>query len=141
MRKLFAILFLFFGLISAGLAQTPAPADQDQFKSIISGQLEAFKQDQGAKAYSYAAPAVQQIFPNVESFLSMVERGYPPVFRNQGYEFGSLAQDDAGRPVQQVKITGMDGEHYLAAYTLQQQPDGSWKIAGCTLMKIEGLNV
>lgn len=143
MRKLFGTLFLLlcFGLYSAGLAQTPSPNDQDQFKNIISHQLEAFKADKGAEAYSYAAPAVQQIFPNVESFMGMVQRGYPQVFRNQGYEFGALSQDVAGRPVQEVRITGLDGEHYLAAYTLQQQTDGSWKIAACTMMKIEGIGV
>ena len=141
MRKLLIALFLLFNLGSGGLAQTIAPADSTQFQTIIAGQLEAFKADKGSEAYDFAAPIVKQIFPNVESFMAMVQRGYPMVYRNQGYEFGALGQDALGRPTQQVKITGLDGEHYIAAYTMQQQPDGSWKIAGCTLMKIEGLGV
>lgn len=139
MRNLLVALFLLAGLSANLQAQTPA--DGIQFQTIISGQLEAFKSGNGDMAYSFAAPVVKQIFPSVESFMGMVQRGYPPVYRNGGYEFGALGIDALGRPTQQVKITGLDGEHYVAAYTMQQQPDGTWKISGCTLMKIEGVGV
>ena len=141
MRNLVAALFLLLNLGSVAGAQDLPPEAATQFQSIISGQLEALKADNGNVAYSFAAPVVKQIFPNVESFMSMVQRGYPPVYHNKGYEFGTLGIDALGRPVQQVKITGLDGEHYVAAYSMQQQPDGSWKISGCTLMKIEGVGV
>ena len=141
MRNLLVALFLLFNLGQGGFAQTAPPADGAQFQTIITGQLEAFKADKGSDAYSYAAPIVKQVFPDVDSFMAMVQRGYPMVYRNQGYEFGELGRDALGRPTQQVKITGLDGEHYVASYAMQQQPDGSWKIAGCTLMKIEGVGV
>ena len=141
MRYLVLTLFLLFNLGLGAEAQAIAPADADQFHTVISSQLEAFKGDRGSDAYSYAAPVVKQIFPDVESFMGMVKRGYPMVYRNQGYEFGAVGQNAAGNPTQQVRITGLDGEHYIAAYTMEKQPDGSWKISGCTLMKIEGLGV
>ena len=141
MRNLVVALFLLLNLGSIASAQSVPPADATQFQTIISSQLEALKADNGSLAYSFAAPIVQQTFPNVDSFMSMVQRGYPPVYHNKGYEFGALGIDALGRPVQQVKITGLDGEHYVAAYSMQQQPDGSWKISGCTLMKIEGVGV
>jgi hypothetical protein len=37
--------------------------------------------------------------------------------------------------VQRVFITGPDGANYVAEYALQQQPDGTWKINGVTLVK------
>ncbi len=141
MRKLLVALFLVFNLGSGAWAQTAPPADASQFQTIIAGQLQAFKADNGSEAYSFAAPTVKQVFPDAESFMAMVQRGYPMVYRNQSYEFGALGQDALGRPTQQVKITGLNGEHYVADYAMQQQPDGSWKIAGCTLMKIEGVGV
>jgi hypothetical protein len=141
MRNFLVALLLVMNFGSSALAQGASPPDTSQFQAIISGQLEAFKADNGSVAYSFAAPMVQQIFPNVESFMAMVQRGYAPVYHNNGYEFGIVTQDALGRPVQQVKITGLDGEHYVAAYSMQQQPDGSWKIAGCTLMKIQGIGV
>lgn len=139
MRKLLVGLFLLLNLSANVQGQTAG--DGVQFQTIISGQLEAFKSGNGDTAYSFAAPTVKQIFPNVESFMGMVQRGYPPVYHNSGYEFGALGMDALGRPTQQVRIIGVDGEHYVAAYTMQQQPDGSWKISGCTLMKIEGVGV
>jgi hypothetical protein len=141
MRNFVVALFLLLNLNLNASAQTVAPADESQFHAVISNQLEAFKAGDGGLAYSFAAPLVQQIFPNAETFMAMVQRGYPMVLHNQSYEFGALGQDALGRPVQQVKITGLDGEHYVAAYAMQQQPDGSWKIAACTLMKIEGVGV
>lgn len=139
MRNLLIALIVVLKLSPNVQAQTSA--DGTQFQTIISGQLEAFKSGNGDTAYSFAAPIVKQIFPNVESFMGMVQRGYPPVYHNSGYEFGALGVDALDRPTQQVKITGVDGEHYVATYAMQQQPDGSWKISGCTLMKIEGIGV
>ena len=128
MRNLFVALFLLLNLNLGASAQSVSPADETQFHTVISDQLEAFKAGDGGLAYSFAAPTVQQIFPNAETFMAMVQRGYPMVLHNQSYEFGALGKDALGRPVQQVRITGPDGEHYVAAYAMQQQPDGSWKI-------------
>ena len=138
MKKFLASIVLSSALISSAVAQS---SENQQFQTIIKGQLEAFKSDNGAEAYSYASPLVQRIFPNAEVFMTMVQNGYPPVYHNSGYQFGALSHDALGRPVQEVTITGLDGERYVAAYALEQEADGSWKIAGCTLLKIQGLGV
>jgi hypothetical protein len=141
MRNFLVALFLLLNMNFGAVAQAVAPADETQFHTVISNQLEAFKAGNDGLAYSFAAPMVQQVFPNAETFMAMVQRGYPMMLHNQGYEFGTLGHDQLGRAIQQVKITGSDGEHYVASYAMQQQPDGSWKIAACTLMKIEGVGV
>ena len=41
-------------------------------QSIIRAQVDAFGRDDAATAYSYAAPAIQSIFPQADIFLSMV---------------------------------------------------------------------
>ena len=38
-------------------------------------------------------------------------------------------------PKQRAFVTGPDGQAYAAEYTLQRQPDGTWKISGCTILK------
>lgn len=102
-------------------------------QTVIDSQLKAFIADDGATAYSFAAPNVKQIFPTVDTFMNMVTNGYAPVRKPQSYSFGRVEQTAPGSIVQQVLIVGPDGKDYEAVYTLQQQPDGSFKITGCSL--------
>ncbi|WP_232845864.1 DUF4864 domain-containing protein [Aurantimonas marina] len=59
---------------------SPARADDaSDVQAAISGQLEAFRSDDGAGAYSYAAPNIKAIFPSPQIFMGMVRSGYDPV--------------------------------------------------------------
>jgi hypothetical protein len=109
-------------------------ADRDAIQSIIDSQIDAFRRDDGAAAYDFASPMIQTLFPNPEAFMQMVQTGYMPVYRPQSFTFGPLLDTPRG-PVQRVFITGPDGASYVAEYALQQQPDGTWKINGVTLVK------
>ena len=133
------LLIAFFGL--GLLAPVQAAADKDTIKSIIESQLNAFASDDGAKAYSYAAPIVQSVFPTVETFMTMVTKGYPPVYRNTKRIYGDVFEDGLGRPAMRVVLTGQDGKRYEAIYSMEQQPDGTWKIAGCVVLVIPSQEV
>jgi hypothetical protein len=85
-------------------------------------------------AYSYAAPVIQDVFPQADTFMSMVRRSYAPVYRHKSFEFGEARASD-GKIAQQVRIVDADGIPWEALYTLEQQPDGSMKISGCVLLK------
>ncbi|MBZ9882612.1 DUF4864 domain-containing protein [Mesorhizobium sp. CA10] len=102
-------------------------------QTVIDSQLKAFVADDGATAYSFAAPNVKQIFPTVDTFMNMVTNGYAPVRKPRSYSFGKVEQTGPGSIIQQVLIVGPDGKDYEAVYTLQQQVDGSFKITGCSL--------
>ena len=128
---------LFVLLLAPAHAET---ADQSAFQAVISGQLEAFKKDDGQTAYSFAAPIVKGIFPSAEIFMGMVKRGYEPIYKNSKYVFGDLATDSLGRPAQHVIITATNGKRYEAVYAMQQQPDGSWKIAGVQMVEIPSVD-
>lgn len=39
-----------------------------------------------------------------------------------------------------MRLTALDGKRYEALYTMERQPDGAWKIAGCVLIAIPGLD-
>lgn len=122
-------------------AESPSAADTADFQRIITEQIDAFRADDGVRAYSYAAPMIQQVFPTPETFMAMVRQGYRPVYRPQSFRFGDAGEDSAGRPTQRVTIAGPDGKTYEALYTFQKQPDGTWKISGCQLLEIPGLDV
>ena len=118
-----------------GLA-APARAADDvaTAQGVIRSQVEAFGRDDAATAYSYAAPGIQQMFPQAELFLFMVQNSYAPVYRHKSFEFGEARVED-GKILQRVHIVDAEGMPWEALYTLELQPDGSVKITGCMLLK------
>ena len=118
-----------------GLASPAAAADDvATAQSVIRSQAEALGRDDAATAYSYAAPAIQQIFPQADIFMSMVRGSYAPVYRHKSFEFGEARVSD-GTIAQRVHIIDADGIPWEALYTLELEPDGSVKISGCVLLK------
>jgi hypothetical protein len=143
-RSILAVLFALF-VVSAfapsASAQSATDADAAEFRRIISSQINAFNADDGPAAYAFAAPLIQQIFPEPDLFMSMVRQGYQPVYRQKSYAFDRTAADGAGRPTQNVTIVDMNGKTWTAIYTMERQPDGSWRIAGCALIDPPGADV
>jgi hypothetical protein len=138
LRLLVTLLLSMFLLASEVRAQQVAPADAEQFQRIISDQITAFRADNGRAAYSYAAPAIKRIFPSPEIFMDMVRKGYRPVYRPIRFEFGGVTQEVQGRPTQKVTIIDENGKAWSALYVFERQPDGSWKIIGCSLVQSAG---
>ncbi len=132
-------LALLFALILATMATLPAraePSDADKtaFKALVQDQLQAFRQDDAGAAYSRAAPGIQRMFPSPDIFMTMVRQAYPPVYRSGSVAFGEVAEGPAG-PMAKVYLTAADGSNWIALYSFEKQPDGSWKISGCQLVK------
>ena len=125
-------------LVAAFLLSLAAPAgaadDIAAAQGVIRSQVEAFGRDDAAAAYSYAAPAIRQIFPQADVFMSMVRNSYAPVYRHKSFEFGEARVSD-GKVAQRVHIVDADGVPWEALYTLELEPDGSVKISGCVLLK------
>jgi hypothetical protein len=129
MRALVLLVVFLIGLGSPAFADDVAAA-----QSVIRAQEQAFGRGDAIAAYSHAAPAIQQIFPQADIFLQMVQQAYPPVYRHKSFEFGE-ARAAGGQIAQRVHIVDGNGEAWEALYTLEQQPDGSLKITGCSLLK------
>jgi hypothetical protein len=130
MRAFVLLLALLLNLV------TPARAADDiaAAQSVIRAQEQAFGRGDAAAAYSHAAPAIREIFPQAEIFMMMVQQGYAPVYRHRSFEFGEARVSD-GHIAQRVHIVDENGEAWEALYTLEQQADGSLKITGCSLLK------
>lgn len=129
MRAILLLLGILLGIT------TPVFADDiTSAQSVIRAQEQAFGRDDAATAYSHAAPEIRQLFPQADIFMQMVQQGYAPVYRHKSFEFGE-ARAANGRVAQRVHIIDADGEAWEAMYTLEQQPDGSLKITGCSLRK------
>lgn len=122
---LFALLFVFSGVPVTTLAEE-APA---AIRGVIERQLQAFQEDDGGTAFSYASPTIQRQFGDAETFMAMVKRGYPAVYRPQTVEFRDV-EVEGGTALQEVFFIGPDGRPQLALYFMERQEDGSWKING-----------
>lgn len=135
MRRLTAALF---GLaLMAGPALSDETTDASGVRAVIDAQIQAFRADDGVAAYGFAAPRLREIFPNADVFMSMVRNGYQPVYRPKSVTWGRLKEIPGGY-AQEVFVVGPDGEAYVALYALERQPDGSWRIAGCQILKSGG---
>ena len=126
-------------LTPAAVAQDvvrPAAGDQQAIRGTIRSQLDAFQMDDGVRAFSYATPQLRSLFRTPENFMAMVRGGYQPVYRPQAVEFLD-ARIVEGQIGQAVRFVGPDGRAVVAIYTMEQQPDGSWRIAAVQLIPID----
>jgi len=139
LRSVLAAVLLAF-ISMAAFAQSISETEKSEFQRIITAQISAFRADDGPTAYSFAAPVVRNIFPTPEIFMSMVKQGYPQVYRPQAFNFTEALIDPLGRPAQKMRVVGPDGKTYEALYSMEKQPDGTWRISGCTLLEIPGLD-
>jgi Domain of unknown function (DUF4864) len=130
MRALILLAAILIGLASPARAGDDVAAAQN----VIRSQEQAFSHDDAAAAYSYAAPAIHDLFPQADIFMHMVQHSYAPVYRHRSFEFGE-ARVEGGWIAQRVHIVDDNGEAWEALYTLEQQGDGTLKITGCTLLK------
>jgi hypothetical protein len=130
MRAVIFLAVLLLTLASPVRAGDDVAAAQD----VIRSQAEAFARDDAAAAYSYAAPAIHNLFPQADIFMFMVQNSYAPVYRHKSFEFGEARVSD-GQVAQRVHIVDANGEAWEALYTLEQQPDGGLKIIGCVLLR------
>jgi len=122
---------------SSRLTISTRPASADDVataQGVIRSQEQALGHDDAAAAYSYAAPAIRQLFPQADIFMFMVQNSYAPIYRHKSFEFGEARAAD-GKIAQRVHIVDANGEAWEALYTLETQPDGSLKITGCSLLK------
>jgi len=130
MRVLALLVAVFVGSI------LPAAAEEEvaNGQAVIRSQEEAFSRDDAAAAYTFAAPSIQSMFQTPDTFMFMVRNGYAPVYRHRSFEFGE-AKTYEGKIYQQVHIIDANGDAWEALYTLEPQPDGTFKISACVLKK------
>ena len=129
------------GLLSLGLVlfltTGPAQADDDvaEMQKVISEQLEAFAEEDDARAFGYASSSIQQGFSSSEAFGNMVREQYPAVYKASTVRFREQVPHP-GFVVQRVSIVGPEGRYWEAYYRMEQQ-DGEWRIGGVVLKQSE----
>lgn len=118
-------------------AQQVSPSEAKDVRTVIEAQLAAFSKDDAAKAFSYAAPGIQQTFGDAQTFFAMVRTSYPVVYRPATVAFlaPQWIDDDL---YQGVRMSDAEGRSWLAIYRMQRQADGAWRINGCEVVEAKG---
>ncbi len=119
---------VFGGLVLSALLVFGATAQVPEVEDTINQQIEAFKADDFAEAFTFATPTLQRLFQSPQNFERMVINGYPMVWRPARYELLKLVETEAGL-VQVVLFEDASGMLHDAGY-LMQQIDGVWRING-----------
>ncbi len=133
--RVLAICLLACGVLWGSAARAEvSPADRTAIQAVISSQVDAFRHDNAGAAFGFASPDLQHMFGSAARFMDMVQHQYAPVYRPRTMQFAALTEDD-GDTVQAVELTGPDGAAYTARYTMERQPDGSWRISACELLE------
>ncbi len=125
----------------AAVAQASlAPADARAVREVIEAQIDAFRKDDAAKAFSLATPGIRESFGSPERFIEMVRSSYAAVYRPSSVAFEAPVVLE-GQVVQPVRLTDAQGRAWIALYPMQRQPDGQWRTNGCQLARLPGQQI
>ena len=133
-------------LLLLAIALTALPAfSQDRLsesdaravRAVIEAQLDAFRNDDAERAFSYASDSIREAFQTPANFMEMVRRSYPVVYRPSRVAFEPALRLE-GTVVQPVRFTDGEGHSWIAVYPMEHQADGAWRINGCQLGRLQG---
>ena len=110
-----------------------AQADEAAIRGVIDDQLDAFRADDFASAFTFAAPNIRDIFRDPDTFGRMVREGYPMVWHPGRVQYLGTSEEGASWR-QDVLITDEAGRLHTLAYTMIETPEG-WKIAGVEILR------
>lgn len=129
-----ALAMVLAGQVWAQEVQAPDPG----IESTIQNQIDAFLQDDFATAFTFASPAIQNMFRTPDNFGAMVRNGYPMVWRPEDVRFGDL-REIGGALWQKVMVTDAQGRAFVLDYRMEQV-DGAWRIAGVQILPAPDLS-
>jgi chlorite dismutase len=138
MTRSFLLAFVLLTAWSTTPAAEVGRQDVLAIHDVVADQLDAFARDDAQRAFSLASASIREQFKTPEKFIAMVRSGYPAIYRHRAAQF---EQPDliAGEVIQPVRLTDEEGRSWIALYPMQRQRDGSWRINGCQLARMAGI--
>ncbi|AKO51014.1 hypothetical protein ABA45_00085 [Marinobacter psychrophilus] len=115
----------------AGIQDPIQIQDTLEIQDSILRQIEAFANNDGEQAWSYASEGIKRRFGSSQVFLEMVREAYPAVHNATQIEFTESVPHGTFQ-IQVVKLKGPEGKSWDAYYRMVQVED-VWKIAGVSL--------
>ena len=104
--------------------------EQHRIREAIRGQIRALAARDAERAFAYLAPVTKDYFSEGTAFLRKLMVQIRPLVDASGYTFTDVGRE-ATDAIQNVVLTDNEGREWLALFTLERQPDGSWGIKSC----------
>ncbi len=136
MRALALSVFLSIFMAMSVFAQDVRAADP-AIEGTITSQIEAFRADDFATAFTYASPNIKGIFGTPDNFGNMVRQGYPMVWRPGELRFLELRDID-GMLWQKLMIQDQNGALHILDYQMIPGENG-WQINAVQLLRAPGV--
>jgi hypothetical protein len=121
---------------AASPAAEVSKEDAAAIRKVISEQIDAFRRDDGPRAFSFATAGIRAQFGTPEVFMEMVRSQYAVVYRPKSVQFQPSEIVD-GQVVQPVRMTDAEGQTWLAIYPMLREA-GVWRTNGCLLHRLQG---
>lgn len=115
-----------YAVVLAACLSLPALAQEAPIQETIQRQIEAFRADDFARAFTFASPTIKGMFGTPENFGAMVKNGYPMVYRPADVQMMEL-REVAGNLWQRVRITDQAGAGWYLDYMMVETAEG-WQI-------------
>jgi hypothetical protein len=141
-RVWFALFLMLVAALPAAAQESPAaPATATPWQDVITGQVQAFRDQDAKAALSFAGQGFQAAFPSAESFyVSIMSSGYAPIGLSASHSFGTFQMVGDKSVAQVVKFLGAKQELYEAIYLLTEEPAG-WRVQGVQLAKTPAIGI
>jgi len=133
MGKFLLIVTMIVGLSGHVRAQTNEAIPDPAIEAVIQSQIDAFRADDFAKAFTFASPTIQGIFGSVDRFAAMVRQGFPMVQNPDEVRFLEL-RSIRGEVWQKVLVRDASGAYHALDYQMIPSGDG-WQIDGVQLLR------
>jgi hypothetical protein len=142
--RLFAMILLLAGLIGSptvhGATMEITGQDAQAIHAVVQSQLDAFAEDDAAKAFALSTVSTRTLLGSADNFLRMIKYEYPPIYRHRRAIFLPPHMVD-GAALQIVRLTDRENNVWVAIYRMAVEPDGKWKIDGCSLLETTSVSV
>ena len=135
-RKVVLVALFFVMLLKSAVFADEGNSVMKEVRDTISLQINAFKQNDIKKAYTFASANIQAQFPSPEVFGLMVRNGYPVIWKPKSFKFTSF-KDFGNRCIQRVLFQSYNGSLETYDYILERD-DKLWKIAGVLSINLAG---
>ncbi len=120
-------------------ATTAAP--ETEWQSVISGQIQAFRDRDAPAAFSYASTPFHSGFPSPELFfVAIIGSGYAPIMDSTSHSFGRFTMLTPEAVIQIVKLVDKNQHLFEAAYQMVHEETG-WRVSGVQLNQTPGIGV
>ena len=134
--KKYLVFLLFIMHLKAAVFADEVGTVMEEVRYTISSQIDAFKDNDVKKAYTFAAPNIQAQFPNPDIFGLMVRNGFPIIWKPKSYKFTTF-KDLGNNCIQRVLFESYNGS--LESYDYILEKSGNlWKIAGVLTINSAG---